>query len=155
MILKVQGTSMSFKSWFGTLEDEIYLPLGFGFWSWFRYGHWSSIHPCSKFWLSIMILNMQRTSLSFKTWFGALEDCGGSWLGFGKRPHFFRIFFGILPLFRNGYICRNTMKNWKGFHKCKHFGIWYDEHKRSWQDRLLFLHRTLNTDTACSNKQMG
>ena len=52
-------------------------------WSWFGYGHWSLIHPWSKFWLSILILKVQRTSMSFKSSFGALEDAGGSRLGFG------------------------------------------------------------------------
>ena len=47
-------------------------------WYWFWYGHWSSVHPWSKFWLSILILKMQR-----KSWFGALEDAGGCWLGLG------------------------------------------------------------------------
>ena len=51
--------------------------------SWFGYGHWSFIHPLSKFWLSILILKVQRTSMSFKSSFGALEDAGGSLLGFG------------------------------------------------------------------------
>ena len=32
---------------------------------------------------SILVLEVQRTSISFKSWFGALEDAGGSWLGFG------------------------------------------------------------------------
>ena len=50
-------------------------------WSWFGYGHWSLIYPWSKFWLSILILKVQRTSMSFKSSFGALEDAGGSWLG--------------------------------------------------------------------------
>ena len=52
-------------------------------WSWFRYGNWSLIYPWYKFWLSILILKVQRTSMSFKSSFGALEDAGGSWLGFG------------------------------------------------------------------------
>ena len=51
-------------------------------WSWFGYGHWSLIYPFSKFWLSILILTVQRTSMSFKSWFGALEDTGGFWLEF-------------------------------------------------------------------------
>ena len=50
---------------------------------WFGYGHWSLIHLCSEFWLSILILKVQRTSMSFKSSFGALEDAGGSWLVFG------------------------------------------------------------------------
>ena len=52
-------------------------------WSLFGYGHWSMIHPWSKFWLSILVLKVQRTLLSFKSSFGALEDAGGSWLRFG------------------------------------------------------------------------
>ena len=50
---------------------------------WFGYGHWSLIYLWSKFWISILILKVQRTSMSFKSSFGALEDAGGSWLGFG------------------------------------------------------------------------
>ena len=61
-------------------------------WSWFGYGHWSLIYPCSEFWLSILILKVQRTSMSFKSSFGAFEDPGGSWLGFG-------IFIKILTLY--------------------------------------------------------
>ena len=57
---------------------------GLASWSWFGYGHWSLIHPWSEFWLSILILKVQRTSMSFKSLFGALEDAGGSWLGFGS-----------------------------------------------------------------------
>ena len=56
---------------------------GFASWYWFGYGHWSSIHPGFKFWLSILILKIWRTMMSFESWFGALEDAGGSWLGFG------------------------------------------------------------------------
>merc|ERR1712112_544868 len=48
-----------------------------------EHGHWSLVHPYSEFWLSILILKVQRTSLSFKSSFGALEDAGGSLLGFG------------------------------------------------------------------------
>ena len=50
--------------------------------SWFRYGHWSLIDPCSEFWLSILILKVQRTSMSFKSSFGALDNAEGSWLRF-------------------------------------------------------------------------
>ena len=56
---------------------------GLASWSWFGYGHWSLIHPFSKFLLSILILKVQRTSMSFKSSFGALEDSGGFWLGYG------------------------------------------------------------------------
>ena len=44
-------------------------------WSWFGYGHWYLIHPFSKFWLSILILSRQRTSMSFKSRFGVLGFC--------------------------------------------------------------------------------
>ena len=109
-ILKVQRTSMSFKFFFGTLVGPGGSWLGFGIfifiwicpgsldlglwrtlkvpdlglasWSWFGYGHWSLIHPFSWFWPSILILKVQKTSLSFKSCFGALEDAGFSWLGF-------------------------------------------------------------------------
>ena len=39
------------------------------------------MHPYSKFWLSIWILKLQRTGMSFKSSFWVLEDTGGSWLG--------------------------------------------------------------------------
>ena len=55
----------------------------FASWSWLVYGYWSSVHPCSKFWLSPLILKVQRTSISFMSQFGAFEDGRGSWLGFG------------------------------------------------------------------------
>ena len=42
---------------------------------------------------SILILKFQITPLSFKSSFGALEDTGGSWLGFGIL-----ILIWILPL---------------------------------------------------------
>ena len=49
---------------------------------WFGYGQFSFIKPWSKFWLSILILKVQRISISFKSWFGALENFEGSLLGF-------------------------------------------------------------------------
>ena len=49
----------------------------------FGYGNWSLIHLWSKFWLSVLILKVQRTSISFKSSFWVLEDAGGYWLGFG------------------------------------------------------------------------
>ena len=52
-------------------------------WSWFGYGHWSLIYSWSEFLLFILILKVQRTSMSFKTWFGALKDAEGSWPGSG------------------------------------------------------------------------
>ena len=56
---------------------------GLGSRSWFGYGQWCFVHMWSKFWLSLLILKVQRTSMSFKSSFGALEDTGGSWRGFG------------------------------------------------------------------------
>ena len=56
---------------------------GLASWSWFGYGHCSFIHSCSKFWPSFLIFEVQRTSMSFKSCFGTLEDTGSFWLGFG------------------------------------------------------------------------
>ena len=56
---------------------------GLGHWSWFWHSLWYLIQPRPKFWLSISILKMPRTSMSFKSTFGALEDPGGSRLGVG------------------------------------------------------------------------
>ena len=53
------------------------------FWAWFEKGHWSLIHPCLEFQITILNMKMQRTSMSFKSWFGDFEDAGGSWSGFG------------------------------------------------------------------------
>ena len=50
--------------------------------SWFGYGHWSLIHPWSKVGLCFLIAMVQRPFMSFKSSFGALQDAGGSWLGF-------------------------------------------------------------------------
>ena len=52
--------------------------LGLASWSWFEYSH-----LYFEFWLSILILKVQRTSMSFKSWFGVLIGDGGFWLGFG------------------------------------------------------------------------
>ena len=41
------------------------------------------IPPCSEFWLSILILKVQRTCRSLKSLFRALEDAGGSRQRFG------------------------------------------------------------------------
>ena len=73
---------MSLKSWFGLcrmLEDP---DLGSVSWLWFGYGHRSIVHLCSEFWLYILILKVQRTSMSFKSWFGAFEEAKGLWLDF-------------------------------------------------------------------------
>ena len=76
-------------------------------WPWFGYGQWSLKHPCSTYWLSILILKVQRTAMSFRSLFGALEDAGGSWLGFGilisiwiRSLLFDTLMFHILAMFR-------------------------------------------------------
>ena len=53
---------------------------GLASWYWFGYSHWSLVHPYAKFWLSILILKVQRTSMSFKSSFGALGNAEGSWV---------------------------------------------------------------------------
>ena len=75
-------TSMSFKSWEGALEDT----GG----SWLEFGIlmliliWSLIFDIPMIWILalILILKAQRTSMSFKSKFVALEDAWGFWLGF-------------------------------------------------------------------------
>ena len=49
---------------------------------WFGYGHWSLVHPCSKFWLFILNLKVQRTTMSFMSWFETLVGVKSYWLGF-------------------------------------------------------------------------
>ena len=56
---------------------------GLASWYWFGYGHWSLVHPWCEFWLSILIVKVQRISMSFESWFGVFLRAGGSWLGFG------------------------------------------------------------------------
>ena len=46
-------------------------------WFWFEYGHWSLIHQCSTFCLSILILRCKDHPYPW-----SLEDAGCSWLGF-------------------------------------------------------------------------
>ena len=135
--MKMQRTSMSFKSWFRALGDAAGSWLGFGIlimiwiwslvfdtpmleilalyrfwrckehpcplcsnlglwrtlevpdwglgsWSLFGYGQCSLTLPSSEFWIVILILKVPRTSMSLKSWFGALEDAGCSWLWFGS-----------------------------------------------------------------------
>ena len=70
LILKVQRTSMSFKSWFGLWRMLEVSDWGLASWYWFEYGHWSLLHPFSEFCLSILSLKVQSTSMSCKSWFG-------------------------------------------------------------------------------------
>ena len=48
-ILKVQRTSMYFKSWFEALKEDRGSSLGSGTLTRFGYGHWCLIHPWSNF----------------------------------------------------------------------------------------------------------
>ena len=52
--------------------EVLYWGLASGCWFW--YGHWSLVHPYSDLWLSILILKVQSTSLSFKSSFGGEDD---------------------------------------------------------------------------------
>ena len=52
-------------------------------WYWFKYGHWSLIYPWSICLLSILILKVQWSTMSFRSSFADLEDIGCSWLRFG------------------------------------------------------------------------
>ena len=80
-ILKVQRTcplSPDLGLWWGLEVPD----WGLASWSWLEYGHWSLIDQWSRFLLSKLILKVQRTSMSFKSCFRALEDTEGSWPGF-------------------------------------------------------------------------
>ena len=83
LISKVPRISMSFKSWFGALLVAGVPDWGLASSYWFWYVHWSFINPWYKFKFYILILKVQRTSMSFKSWFGALLGAGGVWLGCG------------------------------------------------------------------------
>ena len=75
---------------------------GLAFWSWFGYDHWSLIYPWSKFWLSILILKVPRTCMSYKSWFRALVGTGDSWLGFSILILIWILFLVFdTPIFRN------------------------------------------------------
>ena len=51
--------------------------LGSSSWFLFGYGQWSLLQQCTQFWLSILVLKVQRNSISYCT----LENTGVSWLG--------------------------------------------------------------------------
>ena len=75
--------NMSFESWLGHWRRLEVPRWGLSSWSLFGYFHWSLLHPCSELWLDVLILKVQKTFKSFKSYFWALEDIVGSWLGFG------------------------------------------------------------------------
>ena len=85
----MQKTSMSFRSSFLALENAGDSCWGLASWSWIGYDHWSLIHPWPEFWLSILILKVQRPSIFFKSWIGAFEDAGSSLMGFGTHDYRF------------------------------------------------------------------
>ena len=106
-------------------------------WSWFGYGHWSLFHQCSRFWLYILIFNVQRSSMSFNSLLGELEDTECSWLGFGILIFIWiwsMIFetplFKILALYLEIKVKRTSMsfKSW--------FGTWRTLEVPDW--RLAF-----------------
>ena len=78
-----QRTSMTFKSSFGALEDTGGDWLGFDIliliWIWSLLLDTIMIQILALY----LGLKVQRTSVSFKSSFGALEDTGGSWLDLG------------------------------------------------------------------------
>ena len=80
LILNVQRTSCSFTSYFGFWRMLEVPDLG----SWFlyEYGQLSFIQMYADYLLSILILEVQGTSTSFKSWFGGVDNSGGLWLGF-------------------------------------------------------------------------
>ena len=101
-MLEVPDWGLASSSWLGyshwSLEhpwSEFWLSVIWGLggrWrSWWRFGIliliwiWSLVFdtPMIGFLLSILIFNVQRRLMSFKSSFGDLEDAGGSWLGFG------------------------------------------------------------------------
>ena len=67
--------------------------LSLTFWSSFGFGHWCLIRYYAKFPLFILIMKVQRKFMSFRSWFLALEDARGPWLGFGILT---RIWIGSL-----------------------------------------------------------
>ena len=72
---KCQRTSISFRSWFEFWRMIVVPDCGLESWSWFWYGYWSLMHPWFEFWLFILILKVQVTSTSFKSWFGGFGGC--------------------------------------------------------------------------------
>ena len=56
---------------------------GLASWSLFGYYHRSLKHSCSELCFSILILMVQRPSMSCRSWLAVLEDAGGFWLRCG------------------------------------------------------------------------
>ena len=81
--LKVHRTTVSFKSYLLTLMGAGGSWLGFGILILIQI--WSLALGTQMFRILVLylILKVQRTSMSFKSWFVALDDAGGSLLGLG------------------------------------------------------------------------
>ena len=78
--LKVQRKFMS-QVLRGDLEETAGSWLRFGVFILYDNGHFDT--NVIEMWLSILILKLQSTYISFKSWFWALKNFGGSWLVFG------------------------------------------------------------------------
>ena len=76
-------TTISFKSWYGPLEDTGCSWLGF--WILILIWIWSLVLDTTMFWVLALYLHFEdiKTSISFKLLYQSLEDTGGSWLKFG------------------------------------------------------------------------
>ena len=80
LILRCKEQPCSLSHYLGLWRILEVPDWGLASWSWFGYGHWSLIHQCSEFWLSILIWRWKDHSCYLSP---HLEDSGGSWLGFG------------------------------------------------------------------------
>ena len=79
---KVQRTPMSLMSWTGVVEDFGGSWLGFHSWSWLGGVYNVPNKLYSEIQLSTLSKKVKRTSMSWKSCSGDVEDSGGSLLGF-------------------------------------------------------------------------
>ena len=86
--------------------------LGLASWSWFEYGHWPLICRCPKFWPSILIFKVQRTSVSFKSCLGFLRRLEvPDWaVGVRHLEHDLQIFRNIAWIFHEVFITLRSVK---------------------------------------------
>ena len=90
------GPNCGSLSWFGSCKElTCPLSLDLGVWrmlevsgwdleSWSSVGfdHWCLVNPCSNFWLFILIIKVQRTSMFLKSWFWTTMEVS-DWGSFG------------------------------------------------------------------------